>query len=185
MSVGLAVIFSAKDRAECCPIHLKKVLEYHKKLKDCIRQTNDILFPMSVMFANDFSALSKMLAFEDARDQKLMETYFSTDEIEHALNRMCIRIIFVSHQWLACAEHCGLVGLRSIRQNQACSGSMQAQAISSLPIYDSLSQIFVVVAPKAAHSGTGMNCDMETYKRRLLDRVELFSHYFRRGRDAI
>ena len=59
---------------------------------------------MSVMFANDFSALSKMLAFEDARDQKLLETYFSTDEIEHALNRMCIRIIFVSHQWLAWAE---------------------------------------------------------------------------------
>ena len=40
------------------------------KLKDCIRQTNDILFPMSVMIANDFSALSKMIAFEDERDQK-------------------------------------------------------------------------------------------------------------------
>ena len=94
------------------------------KLKDCIRQTNDILFPMSVMFANDFSALSKMLAFEDARDQKLLETYFSTDEIEHALNRMCIRIIFVSHQWLAWAEpdpvnmqyDCIAQGLETVRR---------------------------------------------------------------------
>ena len=62
---------------------------------------------------------------------------------------------------------------------------MQAQAISSLPIYDSLSPIFVVVAPKAAHSGTGATFDVKTYKRYLLCRVELFSHYFRRGRNAM
>ena len=64
--------------------------------------------------------------------KKVLETHFSTDEIEHTLNRMCIRTIFVSRQWLACAEHCGLVGLHSIPQNQACSSSMQAQAISSI-----------------------------------------------------
>ena len=52
-----------------------------QKLKDCIRQTNDILFPMSVMFANDFTALGKMLAFEDAQHQDLLKIYFSTDEI--------------------------------------------------------------------------------------------------------
>ena len=62
----------------------------------------------------------------------LLETHFSTDEIEHALNRVCIRIIFVSHQWLAYAEHCSLVGLHSIPLSQACSGSMQAQEISSI-----------------------------------------------------
>ena len=62
---------------------------------------------------------------------------------------------------------------------------MQAQAISSLPIFTSLSSIFVVVAPKAAHSGTGATCDVETYKRCLWFRVELFSHYFRRGRNAM
>ena len=46
---------------------------------------------------------------------------------------MCIRTIFVSRRWLACAEHYGLVGLHSIPQNQACSSSsMQAQAISSI-----------------------------------------------------
>ena len=73
----------------------------------------------------------------------------------------------------------------SIPQNQACSSSMQAQAISSLPIYASLSSIFVVVAPKATHADTGVTCDVETYKRRLWCRVELFSHYFRRGRDAM
>ena len=62
---------------------------------------------------------------------------------------------------------------------------MQSQAISSLPIYASLSQIFVVVAPRAAHSGTEAICDVETYKRYLWCRVELFSHYFRRSRNAM
>ena len=62
---------------------------------------------------------------------------------------------------------------------------MQGQAISSLPIYASLSSIFVVVAPGATHSGTGLTCDKNTYQRRLWCRVELFSHYFRRGRDAM
>ena len=63
MSVDITIIFYAKIGRNAAKFHLKKVLEYSKKLKDCIRQTNDILFPMSVMFANDFSALSKMLAF--------------------------------------------------------------------------------------------------------------------------
>ena len=35
------------------------------------------------------------------------------------------------------------------------------------------------------HSGTGLTCDQDTYHRRLWCRVELFSHYFRRGRDAM
>ena len=48
-----------------------------------------------------------------------------------------------------------------------------------------MSSIFVVVAPKTAHSGTGTTCDVETYMRCLWCRVELFSHYFRRGRNAM
>ena len=35
------------------------------------------------------------------------------------------------------------------------------------------------------HSGTGLTCDQDTYHRRLWCRVELFSHYLRRGRDAM
>ena len=40
-----------------------------QKLKNCIRETNNILFPMSVMFGDDFKVLGKMLLFEDARDK--------------------------------------------------------------------------------------------------------------------
>ena len=140
-------------------------------------------------------------------------TYFSTNEIKDALTRMCVRIIFVSHQWLAWAHpdpdnrqyDCIVKGLKtvarqfgwsaestvvwldyhSIPQDRTCSSSMQGQAISSLPIYASLSSIFVVVAPRATHSGTGLTCDQDSYHRRLWCRVELFSHYFRRGRDAM
>ena len=61
----------------------------------------------------------------------------------------------------------------SIPQDQTCSSSMQGQAIPSLPIYASLSSIFVVVAPKATHSGTGATCDKDTYQRRLGYRVVL------------
>ena len=42
-----------------------------------------------------------------------------------------------------------------------------------------------MVVPTATHSGTGLTCDKDTYQRRLWCRVELFSHYFRRGRDAM
>ena len=57
--------------------------------------------------------------------------------------------------------------------------------ISRLPIYASLSSIFVVVAPRATHSDTGLTCDKDTYQHRLWCRVRLFSHYFRRGRNAM
>ena len=42
-----------------------------------------------------------------------------------------------------------------------------------------------MVVLTATHSGTGLTCDKDTYQRRLWCRVELFSHYFRRGRDAM
>ena len=35
--------------------------------------------------------------------KNVLETHFNTYKIEHILNRMCIRTIFVSGQWLACA----------------------------------------------------------------------------------
>ena len=53
---------------------------------------------------------------------KLLETYFSTNEIKDALTRMCVRIIFVSHQWLAWARpdpdnrryNCIVKGLKTV-----------------------------------------------------------------------
>ena len=48
-----------------------------------------------------------------------------------------------------------------------------------------LSSILAVVVPTATHSGTGLTCDKDTYQRRLLVPRRAFSHYFRRGRDAM
>ena len=73
---------------------------------------------------------------------------------------------------------------RSLRIKPAAAACRRRRS-QALPIYASLSSIFVVVAPKTAHSGTGATCDVETYKRYLWCRVEPFSHYFRRGQDAM
>ncbi len=42
------------------------------------------------------------------------------------------------------------------------SKEVQALAIRTLPIFVSLSSIFVIVAPKAVHTDTGALCDFET-----------------------
>ena len=73
---------------------------------------------------------------------------------------------------------------RSLRIKPAAAACRRKRS-QALPIYASLSSIFVVVAPKTAHSGTGATCDVETYKRYLWCRVEPFSHYFRRGQNAM
>ena len=53
--------------------------------------------------------------------------------------------------------------------------------IQILPIFASLSSIFVIVAPKAAHTDTGALCDFQTYRRRKWCRAELFSFYCHRS----
>eukprot|EP00929_Paragymnodinium_shiwhaense_P024884 TRINITY_DN1518_c0_g3_i1.p1 TRINITY_DN1518_c0_g3~~TRINITY_DN1518_c0_g3_i1.p1 ORF type:complete len:1853 (+),score=274.62 TRINITY_DN1518_c0_g3_i1:75-5633(+) len=57
----------------------------------------------------------------------------------------------------------------------------QSMAINSLPVYASLLQAFVIVAPNVKHFDTGQPCDMDSYQRRGWCRAEQLCHRARRG----
>mmetsp|Transcript_51524 Transcript_51524/g.135371 ORF Transcript_51524/g.135371 Transcript_51524/m.135371 type:complete len:249 (-) Transcript_51524:85-831(-) len=57
----------------------------------------------------------------------------------------------------------------------------QALAIQSLPIYASIADALFVVAPNVSHHDSGQLLTAETYARRVWCRVEMLSHYARRG----
>ena len=91
-----------------------------------------------------------MTTIEEAGQQSLLISLYSIDAIQEFLAAQQAIIIFVSHHGLPGqsqtlrtrdgeaqirlerTEHCDLVGLHSIPQNQACSGSMRAHAMSNV-----------------------------------------------------
>eukprot|EP00929_Paragymnodinium_shiwhaense_P091203 TRINITY_DN51231_c0_g1_i1.p1 TRINITY_DN51231_c0_g1~~TRINITY_DN51231_c0_g1_i1.p1 ORF type:complete len:1658 (-),score=308.69 TRINITY_DN51231_c0_g1_i1:45-5018(-) len=57
----------------------------------------------------------------------------------------------------------------------------QRMAIDSLPVYASLLQAFVIVAPDVSHHDTGILCDTTSYQQRGWCRAEQLCHRARRG----
>jgi len=123
-------------------------------------------------------------------------------EVQLALRDAGTKIAFVSHQWLGWDHpdpenvQCKALtaGIRKVAGSFGWDlsslvvwldyhsipqqpGAMQSQAISSLPIFASMSSLFIVLAPPAKHCNIDQLCDAQTYKKRLWCRVELFSHY--------
>lgn len=57
----------------------------------------------------------------------------------------------------------------------------QRLAINSLPVYASILEAFVVVAPEVVHSNTGLLCNRHSYQQRGWCRAEQLCHCVRRG----
>mmetsp|Transcript_82811 Transcript_82811/g.208543 ORF Transcript_82811/g.208543 Transcript_82811/m.208543 type:complete len:1058 (-) Transcript_82811:163-3336(-) len=51
----------------------------------------------------------------------------------------------------------------------------QIMAVSSLPVYSSVADVFVIVAPPAKHADSGLPCDVDTYNSRGWCRAEMLS----------
>lgn len=174
------------------------------KVKDCIRGTNVLAFPLVVMNGETFEGLGKLVPYEYASNKHLLWQFPTLQTVKHFLRQG--RILFFSHQWLAWAEpdpsgvhyeaivaatravvkqlrwplrDCYLwVDYHSVPQ---LSKHLQALAIRTLPIFASLASIFVIVAPTAVQEDTGLTCDLSSYKRRMWCRAESFAYFCQRG----
>uniref|UniRef100_A0A7S1ATK8 Uncharacterized protein n=1 Tax=Noctiluca scintillans TaxID=2966 RepID=A0A7S1ATK8_NOCSC len=167
--------------------------------------------PMSVILATDFMALGRLVHFEVLRDTGRLKTLDSIQQVKKIQEDFII--LFLSHQWLGwgipdpknthfdamCATILeaaklfsggqGRMDLRkiyvwvdycSIAQEQR---PMQELAIRSLPLYSSISDMFIVVAPQAEHDNSKKNCDIDTYATRGWCRAEMMAKVFGSGLD--
>jgi len=60
---------------------------------------------------------------------------------------------------------------------------MQVMAVSSLPVYSSIADAFVIVAPSARHKNSGMVCNADTYSLRGWCRAEMLAKVCGSGLD--
>ena len=161
---------------------------------------------MVLMGAETFNTLGMLTSYEEAYNKHYllaMPTVKSVSDFVALRNK----IIFFSHQWLSwiqpdnpgnvhykfMVDALDAIAAQMRWQRESCylwvdyqsipqlSKEVQTLAIQTLPIFASLSSIFVIVAPKAVHTDTGALCDFETYRRRMWCRAELFSFYCHRS----
>jgi len=160
--------------------------------------------PMALITAKDFLQLGRLTSFEILRDSKKLLFLDSVWDVR-ALKADCT-IIFLSHQWLCwgmpdpnndhytamCAAVVNMVGLLggdpdtifvwvdfiSVPQRNR---PIQELAVSSLPLYASLSDVFIIVAPPTRHLDTQKLCDGKTYAARGWCRAEMLSKVITTG----
>merc|ERR1712137_1349302 len=184
-------------------------MERRDTIKEAIERIKELMFPLYVMRFDSFRELEKLMAFEDADKRDLLIVKTSVPAVLSARQRG-LKIAFMSHQWLAwkhpdpnCiqyrtmvngtwavakrfdwnADHvCIWLDYHSIPQKH---GITQHFAIQSLPLYASLADVFIVTAPSSQHADTGQLCNESSYKSRAWCRLEVFSHFCRRGFDAM
>ncbi|KAL1511077.1 hypothetical protein AB1Y20_005900 [Prymnesium parvum] len=170
-----------------------------KRLQTAVQATQKLSFPFVLMPLKNFQSIGKLITHEEARDAghlKFVDTSSAvTDFVAHG------RVIFISHQWLGShAPDPGNIHYPSILKgvdrllemknidasrayiwcdyfsipqvNKAC----QMGAISSIPQYAFNSAYFLVCAPPAIHSDTGLRVDVTTYLKRGWCRLECWAY---------
>jgi len=188
-SLYMAVFFERQVREEKRKHQLGKVLE----AQDSVRK---LLAPMTVMSAPQFMELTEMICSEVLRDQGPLKVLDSWEAIgEFRKNHL---ILFFSHQWLGfrdpdnkdCLQlKCMQSAVKSLMKTEDKDlyvwldyisvaqhhKGLQWLAVSSLPVYVSVIDKFIICAPDALHVDTGKPCGLDTYSRRGWCRTEILA----------
>ena len=169
-----------------------------------VHTTQQLDYPVTLVWAPDFCAAGTLLPHERLRDQGKLTVFDSFEEASFL--RYGHPIVFFSHQWTAFDEpdhtnkHFELMK-RSLAQVCTVKGwmledvfvwvdfcsipqtlpTLQSLAINSLAAYASIAQAFVVIAPEVQHSDLSMVCDEASYRSRMWCRAEQFAHVVRNG----
>lgn len=162
--------------------------------------------PMSLVSAENFLSAGRLVNLEDLRDLGKVRVLDTLEKVYRFQEAHFI--VFLSHQWISwgeadpdgvhystmcaavrqCAEqlHTDLgamyiwVDVCSIAQEHR---AMQELAISSLPLYSAVCDMFVVISPSVVHQDTGRLCDTASYSRRGWCRAEMIAKVLSTGTD--
>jgi len=171
-------------------LRARQLERWEESLDEAETMGATLRFPMSLVRATDFFLLGSLLPYETLRNSgrlKMLDTiqHLKTFKMDHV-------VVFLSHQWLAlqepdpsgvhyqtmCAALRAVVALGtgdktgdldtlyvwvdfcSIPQEHLAS---QELAFMSNPLYSSLSDIFIIVAPSTKHKDLDMWCDVSTF----------------------
>ena len=139
------------------------------------------------MGAETFIIRGMLTSYEEAYNKHYLLAIPTVESVSD-FDALRNKIIFFSHQWLSwiqpdnpgnvhyefMVEALDAIAAQMRWQRESCylwvdyqstpqlSKKVQTLAIQTLPIFASLSSIFVIVAPKAVHTDTGALCDFET-----------------------
>ena len=162
-----------------------------------VEEVGNLGCPMALIGAGDFLELEELVCYEDVRDAGKLVVLDSLDQIHSFRERN--RIVFFSHQWLGWlkpddAQRSQLRAMQAaVRTLQKAFGSQtvyvwvdyicvsqrhskaQWMAVSSLPVYVSMVDIFIIIAPDATHRDTQALCGLSTYTRRGWCRLEMLA----------
>jgi len=188
-SLYMALFFERLVREEKRQHQYGKVLE----AEDSVR---NLLAPMTVMSAPQFLQLTEMICSEVLRDQGLLKVLDSWDAINQFREKHLI--LFFSHQWLGFRDPDNKDGIQLKCMQSAVKSMMKTEAkelyvwldyisvaqhhrglqwlaVSSLPVYVSVIDKFIICAPDALHVDTGKPCGLDTYSRRGWCRTEILA----------
>lgn len=167
-----------------------------RRIKAATRSVNSLDCPMSMMRAEDFLAMKSWECHEVWRDRGKLLMLDTLDEVRLFRQENCI--LFVSHQWLGfkVPDTEDLVQMRAMQRAvklaradsdksvyvwcdyisvaQRHAGS-QRIAVLSLPVYVSVVDRFIIVAPTSNHRDNGELCDVSTYSKRGWCRMEMLA----------
>merc|ERR1719383_438293 len=143
---------------------------------------------MVLIGARDFLELEKLVCCEDLLDAGKLVVLDSLEQVHDF--RKSNRMVSYSHQWLGWSERDD-ERRSQLRAMQGAARSMpkmkgektlfvwvdyicvsqrhtkaQWMAVSSLPVYVSMVDIIIIIAPDAAHRDTQAVCGLSTYTRR-------------------
>jgi len=173
---------------------------------DALDTVGTLKYPMVLLDANSYLSLGSLIPHEVARDRQdlVLKCVDSCGDLERFLASMYI--IFLSHQWLswyAPDPHqvqytCSCRAIKALIKDKGWDAAntyiwcdyvsipqqcraIQTLAIISLPVYSSKVNAFMVVAPKAMHEETQVECCLKTYSARAWCRAEVLSHALCKG----
>jgi len=174
------------------------------KLCDAIQALSRLKFPMVLVNGDVFCKLGKLVPHEEARETGILTFLDTSKEARRFLESAVV--VFFSHQWLAYDEpdpdghhyDCMQAALRRLARSrqvqlseihlwvdytcipQKCD-TIKALSILTLPMYATLSEVFIIVCPTATHADDHSECNKDTYMRRAWCRLEMLAFVCTKG----
>ena len=186
--------------------------EYMHKEQKLVQEAwgcvDELQFPAYLLRAEDFLHAERLEQHERLRDAHKLTVLDHVADLREFGKRH--PFVFFSHQWTSfnhpdpsSAHHATMkaalatlmrrfewkredvfvwVDFSCIPQEHK---RLQALAIRSLAVYSSAAAAFCVVAPACQHTDLGLECNVETYNKRMWCRAEQVCHALRNGTDRM
>eukprot|EP01065_Artemidia_motanka_P022686 TRINITY_DN26884_c0_g1_i1.p1 TRINITY_DN26884_c0_g1~~TRINITY_DN26884_c0_g1_i1.p1 ORF type:complete len:1048 (+),score=320.32 TRINITY_DN26884_c0_g1_i1:139-3282(+) len=205
------VVVTYKEKRK---LQQKREAMYRQAILSAEEDAGALGHPMVLCSAENFAAMSTLTPYEVLRDQGKLIFLDSLDKIKEFKKEKLIVFLShqwlgwgipdpdnIHHNAMQAALTQVLGAVRHIDGREPTIQDMyiwcdfvsiaqehrpmQMMAVSSLPVYSSIADAFVIVAPTAKHKNSGMECNAQTYSLRGWCRAEMLAKVCGSGLDSM